>query len=327
MSKTYQIVNFFLKGEYSEETKKKFYRWFFSSNAKLEKEEALVNQWNEIDIEADSSTRDSYNKVIANLGIESKKKQNLELRYKLLRIAAAIFIPVISIISAYWYVQSSDRQPVEFVEHFTPNSNIETINLPDGSSVTVNCGSIIIYPRNFTNKSREIFLSGEAKFTVIPDKKRPFIVKTNDMNIEALGTVFNVSSYAENSQTVATLVDGKVRVDMKKSKKDYVLDPLQQVVFDRKTGKSFSQRAKIDLELAWEEGHLVFRNASIEDIMQEIQRKYDVRIYANYKEIKNEKLTVRFNNDEPVEEIFKTLSMLIRGFNYKIKGEKIYIYQ
>jgi ferric-dicitrate binding protein FerR (iron transport regulator) len=327
MSIIHQIVNLFLEGEYSEETKKKFYRWFFSSKSKLEKEEVLVNQWNEIDIEADSSTRDSYNKVITNLGIEFKKKQHLEIRYKLLRIAAAIFIPVISIISIYWYVQSSDRQSVEFVEHFTPNSNIETINLPDGSFVTVNCGSIIIYPRNFTNKSREIFLSGEAKFTVAPDKKRPFIVKTNDMNIEALGTVFNVSSYAENSQTVATLVNGKARVGMKKSKKDYILEPLQQVVFDKETGKSFSQQAKIDLELAWEVGHLVFRNASIEDIMQEIQRKYDVRIYANYKKIKNEKLTVKFNNDEPIEEIFNTLRMLIKGFDYKIEGEKIYIYQ
>jgi ferric-dicitrate binding protein FerR (iron transport regulator) len=327
MSKIHRIVSFFLKGEYSEETKKKFYRWFFSSKSRLEKEEALVNRWNEIDIEADSSTRDSYNKVMANLGIESKKKQKLEIRYKLLRIAATISVPIISIISAYWYTQSSDRQSVEFVEHFTPNSNIETINLPDGSSVSVNCGSIVIYPRNFTSKSREIFLSGEAKFTVIPDKKRPFIVRTNDMNIEALGTVFNVSSYAENSQTVATLVDGKVRVDMKKSKKDYILEPLQQVVFDKKTGTSFSQQTKIDLELAWEEGHLVFRNASIEDIMQEIQRKYDVRIYANYKEFKNEKLTVKFNNDEPVEEIFKTLRILIRRFNYKIEGGKIYIYQ
>jgi len=325
MTKIYQIIKSFFENDHSEETKKKFYRWFFSPESKLEKEENLLDQWKKIDVDADSSTRESFNKVISHLGIDNKKRK-MNLNSRIIRIAATIFIPIFSFATAYWYVQSTDRQSLEFVEHFTPNSTIETINLPDGSSVTMNCGSIIIYPAGFTDEKREIYLSGEAKFTVSPDTKRPFIVKTNDMNIEALGTVFNVCSYADNSQTVATLVNGKVRVDMKKDRENYILEPLQQIVFDKESGKAVKQQAKIDLELAWEQGHLVFRNASIEDIMQEIQRKYDVTIYANYKEIKGERLTVKFDHEEPVDEIFETLKLLIDGFNYRIEGEKIYIH-
>lgn len=327
MSKIQQIIKSFLEGEYPQETQKKFYRWFFSSQSKSEKEEALIDEWEKINVEADSFTRESYDQVISKLGIENKKRR-LHLSSRFIRIAATIFIPILSLATAYLYVHNSNIEAIEFVEHFTPNSDIETINLPDGSTVSVNCGSILIYPRNFTGKSREVFLSGEAKFTVAKDKKRPFIVKTNDMNIEALGTVFNVSSYAENSLTVATLVNGKVRVETKVAgdNKEYILEPLQQVVFDKETGKSFSCQARVDFELAWEEGHLVFRNASLEDIMQEIQRKYDVRIYANYKETKGEKLTVIFSNNEPVDEIFRTLKLLVNGFNYRIEGEKIYIH-
>lgn len=325
MSKIRQIVQLFFEGDHPAETKKKFYRWLLSPSSESEKEKALVEQWNGIESIADSSTKNSFNKVIARFGVD-KRKQRLRATPKLIRIAAVLLIPIITGLAAYLYVKNSENQSVEFVEYFTPNANLRTIDLPDGSSVTMNYGSIIVYPRNFTAKRREVFLSGEAKFTVSHDKKRPFIVKTNDMNIEALGTIFNVSSYVENSETITTLVDGKVRIDMKNSEENFILEPLQQIVLDRETGKTFIRQAKLELELAWEKGYLSFQNADIEDIMQEIQRKYDVRIYANYKEIKGEKLTVKFAPDESLYEIFKTIQLLINKLNYRIEGDNIYIY-
>ncbi|WP_298651848.1 FecR family protein [uncultured Proteiniphilum sp.] len=325
MSKIRQIVQLFFEDDHPTETKQKFYRWFLAPISESEKEKALFEQWNRIESIADPSTKDSFNEVIARFGVD-KRKQRLRVTPKLIRIAAVLLIPIITSLAAYLYVKNSETQSVEFVEYFTPNANLRTIDLPDGSSVTMNYGSIIVYPRNFTAKRREVFLSGEAKFTVSHDKKRPFIVKTNDMNIEALGTIFNVSSYVENSETIATLVDGKVRIDMKNSEENFILEPSQQIVLDRETGKTFIRQAKLELELAWEKGYLSFQNADIEDIMQEIQRKYDVRIYANYKEIKGEKLTVKFTPDESLYEIFKTIQLLINRFNYRIEGDNIYIY-
>lgn len=325
MSKIRQIIRLFFERDHPAETKKKFHRWLLSPASESEKEEALFEQWSGIKSIADSSTKDSYNEVMARFGV-NKKERTLRVPSRLIRVAAVLFIPIITGLSAYLYVKNSDIQSVEFVEYFTPNAAIQTIDLPDGSSVTMNHGSIIVYPHNFTAKRREVFLSGEAKFTVSHDNKRPFIVKTNDMNIKALGTIFNVSSYVENSETIATLVDGKVRIDMKNSEENFILEPSQQIVLDRKTGKTFVRQAKLELELAWEKGYLSFQNASVEDIMQEIQRKYDVKIYANYKEIEGEKLTVKFTPDESLHEIFKTIQLLINKFNYRIEGDNIYIY-
>jgi ferric-dicitrate binding protein FerR (iron transport regulator) len=325
MSTIRQIVQLFFENDHPAETKQRFYRWLLAPTSESEKEKALLEQWSRIGSIADPSTEDSFNEVIARFGVD-KRKQRLRVIPKLMRIAALLLIPIITGLAAHLYVKHSNIQSVEFVEYFTPNANIQTIDLPDGSSVIMNHGSIIVYPRNFTSQKREVFLNGEAKFTVNPDKKRPFIVKTNDMNIEALGTVFNVSSYAENSQTIATLVNGKIKVDMKNSEKNFTLEPLQQIVFDRKTGKIFNRQAKLELELAWERGYLSFQNSSIEDIMQEIQRKYDVKIYANYKEIEGEKLTVKFTPDESLYEIFKTIQLLINKFKYRIDGNNIYIY-
>lgn len=324
MSKVRQIISKFFENNHGLESKEKFYRWFLTPSSRLEKEEALFEQWNRIESYASQSTKDSFNEVIARIRIN---KMNISGRtsHRLIRIAAVLLILITTGLTAYLHVKNSEIHSIEFVEYFTPNAAIHTIELPDGSLVTMNHGSIIVYPKNFTSKRREIFLNGEAKFNVSHDNKRPFIVKTNNMNIQALGTIFNISSYAENNKTIVTLIDGKVSIDIKNSEEKYILEPSQQIVFDNNLRTTYRRTTNVEHELAWEKGYLSFQNASVEDIMLKIQRKYDVKIYANYKEIEDEKLTVKFAPDESLQEIFKTMQLLIRKFNYKIEGEYIYI--
>lgn len=325
MSNIYKIIELFFKQSVPEEVQKKFFFWLKTPHASHEKEETMSHIWGELHIEADQSTKNSYKQVEEKLGFATRKKvQTLFIRFA--RIAAIFIIPFLSVFSAWWFVQNQPAPELTLVEYFVPNGEMREIILPDSSKVTINSGSTLFYPTGLKGKNREIYLSGEAKFTVAPDKKRPFIVKTNDLQVEALGTVFNLFSYPDNLYTIATLAEGKIKVNIHSTNESYILEPNEQIRFDKKTGNSLRLEVRMDYVLAWEKGQMVFQKASLYEIVKEIERRYDVTIYLNSKAWDNEKITVKFLHDETLDEILSVLKHIIMGFNYEIKGDKIYVY-
>lgn len=325
MSKVYEIIKNFFKKDHPEEIRKSFTHWFFSSSENERKEETLRLLWDDLQIKSDSSTEQSFQEVERRLGFPVRKKIHFSFR-KWGQVAAVILIPLLSVWMSWQYVHNSPAEELTLVECFVPEGEIRTIVLPDLSEVTVNSGSTLFYPAEFKGKIRDIYLSGEAKFTVSPDKKKPFIVKTNDMSVEALGTVFNISSYPAGEKTIASLSEGKIKVEINSDHKSFILDPREQVVYDRKTGQSERKRARMDYVLAWEKGQMVFQGASMYSVINEIERHYNVKVYFNSRDLNDEKLTVKFLYDETLEEVLYTLKQIVAGFKYKINGDKVYIY-
>jgi ferric-dicitrate binding protein FerR (iron transport regulator) len=245
----------------------------------------------------------------------------------MIRIAAVFLIPLFSILTAYWYVQNQPPfEDVALMECYVPNGEIREIRLPDSSSVLINSGSALFYPQAFKGNTRTIYLNGEAKFTVRQNKKMPFIVSTKDMNVEALGTVFNISSYPDNPYTTTTLAQGKVKVDIKTSEETFLLSPNEQVIYDKVTGTAVQKQSRLDYVLAWEKGLLVFQSASLHTVIKEIERHYDVTVYFNSTDLNDKIITVKFIHDETLEESLHTLQQIITGFHYKTEGKRIYIY-
>jgi len=324
MSKVYQIIESFFKQPQSENIQRDFFRWLKQSHSLQEKDEAIAQIWDNLNIQPDLSTEESYTQVATRLNFVMRKKHR-ETYMRLARIAALFVIPLFSFFAAWWFVRNQKSAELSLVECYAPNGKIKEIVLPDSSRVRLNSGSTLFYPRQFNTKTRDIYLSGEAKFTVAHDKTKPFIVKTNDMNVEALGTVFNVSSYPDNACTVTTLVEGKVKVDIASAGNSFILAPHEQVVFDKKTGNSMRKKARIDYVLAWEKGHMVFQGASLYTIIKEIERHYAVTAYLNTRNLQEGKITVKFLNDETLDEVLQALQ-LVTGCHYEIKKDKIFIY-
>lgn len=325
MSNIRRIIELFFEQSQSEDTRKEFIRWLKSPHAVQEKEEVISRIWDELHIEADDSTENSYKQVEKRLDF-AKRKEIRTLFIRFARIAAVIFIPLFSVLSAWWFVHNQPAPELTLIECFVPNGEIRDITLPDNSKVRINSGSTLFYPSEFRGKKREIYLSGEAKFMVAQDTKRPFVVKTNDMNVEALGTVFNIFSYPDNLYTTATLAEGKIKVDIKSTDESFILEPHEQIQFDKKSAHSLQQQARLDYVLAWEKGQMVFQKATLYDIVKEIERRFDVTIYLNSKAWEHERITVKFLNDESLDEILMVFKHIVTGFNYEIKGDKIYIY-
>lgn len=149
--------------------------------------------------------------------------------------------------------------------------------LPDGSNVWLNAGSSIQYPNSFSSmKERKIELRGEAYFEVAHNKAKPFIVKTREQDVTVTGTQFNINSYADDGRIITTLTEGSVRVNTSGRKQGLMLTPGNQVV--NTAGNLIVRPADLTTALAWKQGLIYFRNASLQQVLREIGRWYNVEV-------------------------------------------------
>ncbi|HTM98186.1 MAG TPA: FecR domain-containing protein [Pedobacter sp.] len=150
--------------------------------------------------------------------------------------------------------------------------------LGDGTEVWINADTKIKYQVNLdAAKTREVFLEkGEAFFKVAKNPKKPFIVHHGNMNVEVLGTSFNINSYSNTTRT--TLIEGKVMVSTANGENKVELAPNQQANFNKLTGSIEKQDVDVFSFVAWKDGILAFENETMADLMEQIGRLYDYDI-------------------------------------------------
>lgn len=158
----------------------------------------------------------------------------------------------------------------------TPNGGQYKVVLSDGTRVWLNAASSLAYPAAFSGNKREVVLTGEAYFEVAKDEGKPFLVTVNDMQVQVLGTHFNVKAYANDKHIMTTLLEGAVRV--KKGTGSVMLLPGQQASLNKQDGVLRSATGDPELALAWKNGLLAFKNDALRDVMHTISRWYDVEV-------------------------------------------------
>ena len=156
----------------------------------------------------------------------------------LYRVAAAILlIGVLGIGSIFVFRQPKAKSEISYFEALAPKGSRSFITLSDGSTVWLNSGTKLRYQSNFGQKSRDLFLEGEAYFVVARNPEIPFRVKTSDVWITAIGTAFNVKAYTDESIIETTLEKGEIRIDalddskLKVESSPVFLKPNQKAVF------------------------------------------------------------------------------------------------
>lgn len=161
----------------------------------------------------------------------------------------------------------------------TPKGRQFEVVLPDGTKVWLNAGSALQFPVAFLGKEREVQLDGEAYFEVAPDAAKPFKLKVRQqLAVEVLGTSFNVNAYTNEQHIATTLISGSVRVSLTRSaERALVLKPGQQVQSDG-SGITMVPDAKIEKAIAWKNGLFNFEGASLEEVMRQLERWYDIEV-------------------------------------------------
>jgi ferric-dicitrate binding protein FerR (iron transport regulator) len=257
----------------------------------------------------------------------SRHRHHIPLYQQILRAAAVLLLPVLSATITYHLKRDTVivREP-EFVEYFAPLGERKHIILSDGSEVWVNSGSLLISEKEFSGATRTLFLNGEANFSVTPDPNKPFIVKTEYMDITAVGTIFNVQSYPDAGKIVATLESGKVKINAKRTgtPSEIILSPNEQLIYDRATDELVTQKVAAEKSTRWIQGFLVFQSNTFDEIIKVIERKFRISVHYDPNKYKGRIFTIRFSPDEDVHQVFDILKDL-GGFQYTIKDGTVYI--
>ena len=203
----------------------------------------------------------------------------------------------------------------------TGRGNQYQLILPDGSRVWLNAASSIIYPSAFTGTERKVTITGEAYFEIAKNKKAPFIVQNKDMQIQVLGTHFNVNTYDDEEALKTTLLEGSVKVI--KGGEGRVLRPGQQAILPGNGGTiKVIDDPDIDEVMAWKNGAFKFNDATIESIMRQMARWYDVEVVYDTKVTQH--FVADVPRDVPASELLKLLE-LTDQVHFKIEGKKITI--
>ncbi len=163
--------------------------------------------------------------------------------------------------------------------------------LEDGTKVTVNSETRLRYPTQFASNERVVLLEGEAYFDVSKDKDRPFIVRTQGVDVRVLGTSFNVSSYTDDESIKTTLVEGSVAVmDRNNQVKNILLKPGYQAIYSKEDKNLTAEKVNVELFTSWKDGRFVFDQSNLDDIMTRLSRWYDVKVFYQSTEVN----TIRF---------------------------------
>lgn len=200
------------------------------------------------------------------------------------------------------------------------------VQLSDGTIVHMNSGTSLRYPVQFLkNQNRKVYLMGEAYFEVAKDKAHPFTVNTQELDVEVLGTKFNVNTYSDDLTTDVVLVEGKVSLykDKKTSNNQVYLTPGLKGTNIKGKSVITTETVNTDYYTAWVKGSLVFKNAPFSEIIKKLERHYNVTFINKNKMLGKEIFNGRFDN-EPIEAVLKYFSDSY-AIDYIIQDDKITI--
>ena len=205
---------------------------------------------------------------------------------------------------------------------YIPCGQVYKVILNDGTEVWLNANSRLIYPVRFAGNKRKVRLEGEAYFKVARNERMPFVIETETLTTEVLGTEFNVKSYKE-SQTHVTLVNGSVRVGMPSLGKTVILEPGEEITYAEKG----YQVKKVDTAYytQWREGYFYFDDFYLSDILKDLGRWYNVTIAMEKDSLLlNQKLHFVAERNEDIDQVIENLN----AFSYlsaSKQGNKVMI--
>lgn len=210
-----------------------------------------------------------------------------------------------------------------------PYGSRSVITLADGSKVWLNAGSRLIYPSEFVDKRREVFLVGEAFFDIAKDESQPFYVKTTDVEIKVLGTQFNVSAYPEDYSVQTALAEGRVelsRVNAGFLEKKIQLSPGEMAYFNKKSRETIIYKVDLEYYTLWTDGLFSFSNTDLNRIIRKLERFYNIHFQFDDPLKGSIQISGKLDVTKEKDEVFEYLSNLtgldfikLNENNYAIK--------
>ncbi|MBS1502075.1 MAG: FecR domain-containing protein [Bacteroidetes bacterium] len=245
---------------------------------------------------------------------EDANRDNVKpLRKRTAYLVAASFLILFS--AGIWFWKSNAGKNITdqaLIKQYTVRAEHKYILLSDSSQIWLNASTTLDYPEAFGAKKREVWLNGEAFFDIKHADKIPFIIHTGKVTTTVLGTAFNIKAYSGQHTIVVSVKRGKVSV-LSQDKVVATLTPGQEVKVNMDANKLTQQTEKAlnanDVG-NWQQGYLSYDDETVQEVINDLQRVYNVDIKLTNDSIKNEVITTAFKRDIGPQKALEILSAL-----------------
>lgn len=303
-------------------------RWLSNSSSREEVESWLLENWVQSpDLESETLIETIFGQIET---YEKEHRQNPVVSISGIlkvyqKIAAFLLIPVIGLGFLYWI--SGFNQPGTMTETIAPRGQKSQIVLADGTKVWLNSDTKIRYPGNFSKTQRDVYLEGEAFFEVTKNARQPFVVHTSLVNVKVLGTKFNLKAYSDEDHIEASLFEGKINLVLNdpsvKSQVEKEVEPSQSFVYSKINHQLAANKFPKDEINGWKNNRLIFKDDTFSNLVQKVERWYDVKVVYDEKLFNDRRLTVELYEGERLERLMEIISLTL-SVDYKYeKGEII----
>lgn len=320
-----ELLHRLIAGTTTEEENRQLMEWFRQCASKEEFFMLFETAWKE---SPDEMPRDVQERMYRRLSreLDEKKTKTILLRSRFSwkvwpQIAVACIIIVLGLVN----YRMNDKQKQLSTQNFTvlaEKGQRAFITLPDSTKVWLNSDTKISYPADYGLKERNVTLVGEAYFEVAKNPDKRFIVEAKGMQVEALGTSFNVNAYQNDNKIIASLFSGSVRVSY--DRHVAILKPHESVKVDLLT-HSFSRYTDENMQdiALWRQNEITFDGESLEEITRIMNRLYNTTIYIEDESLKKECYigTIRNNSLENFIDIINLTTPVV----YQNKGDTVFL--
>ena len=320
------IINKYLTGQCSEEEIVEVNAWMKESeeNARQLFRMEEIYHLGKFNQYADRQQMARAEKQLYKKLDEEKRKQNKILRmHRWMKYAAMIaVILVIGGGSGYWLYQNGNNQ--HMMVAVANEGIVKEIILPDGTKVWLNNSATLKYPREFSEKARNVYLDGEAYFEVTKNRHKPFTVQSDAMRVRVLGTTFNFKCDKNYRIAEVTLIEGEIEVKGNKEEGQIILAPGQRAELNKNNGRLTVKQVDAKMDAVWHDNLIPFQKADIFTITKALERFYDVKIILSPDIQSNKTYSGVLKRKADIESVLKSLQNSI-PIDYKIVGSNIFI--
>jgi len=323
-----KLIDRFLKGVATEEEVSQLSAWL-KENERHRQYFDEINEAYQTTIMFSSKTGDAWKKLQERIEMPlvSDTTERASQRTRLfspLRIAAGIGIVAISSYLAITFGLVGTHTAERTTVVAKANRKNTYLLLPDGTKVWLNTNSTLEYPPSFKDDSRLVVLKGEAFFDVQKNGK-PFIVKTENMQVLVKGTRFNVQAYKNEAAVKTTLEEGSVELRVSRDNSLYEMKPGDQITLDKHLNHVTMKKVDPSLFTAWKEERLVFDNTPLSSIVAKLENRYRADITMKGAPVMNERFSMTIEN-ESLEEVLEFIR-LSSHLQVMKDGNRFIIYQ
>lgn len=319
------IILRYLQGECTEQELMELNEWIKESEDNRNHLFMLQESFDARNLERYSDSRfiAKAEKQLLNQMEAMKNERSYHLPIRKVMQYAAIFLFIIA--SSFAIIHFVGTWNTEAMTTITANESVKECTLPDGTKVWLNRHSTIKYPQTFADDHRNVELVGEGYFEVTKDKKRPFTVATQAMQIRVLGTKFNVRNIETDAIAEASLLEGEVQVTGNKQEGQVILAPGQKAELDTRTGKLCVKQVNAQLDAVWRDDLIPFDKATVSEIASTLERFYHVKITLS-PDVDNNTYSGVLKRKESIDSVLNSLKNSI-PIKYKMNGNQIQISQ